>query len=372
MHDIIFYPIGNGDTLLIRLANGQRIGFDFADLYDPNDRNDKRMPLAKNFKDDLGWPTKKEIDVLAITHGDRDHVKGIADTFWLKHAKEYQGDDRIKIKELWVPAALIVEENSEDDTKIIRAEARHRFLNKDGIRVFSRPEHLRDWLAKKGKRLEDYLGVITNAGGTAPGWTRENQGIEFFVHSPFAEHTKDGLLDRNTCCLVMQAVLRVENVDTRVLLTGDISADNEYEELNRIVAITKFHKNEERLAWDVYKIPHHCSYKALGPEKGDYKTEPTENVAWLLEQGTQKAVMVSSSWEIPTKTDKQPPHVEAYRTYDDTADALDADLVVTMEHPSKAAPARMVIEIGANKAKLKKTAATAAVTVTSTTAPRVG
>ena len=39
-----------------------------------------------------------------------------------------------------VPAALIVEEGSEDETKIIRAEARHRFLNKDGIRVFSRPE----------------------------------------------------------------------------------------------------------------------------------------------------------------------------------------------------------------------------------------
>ena len=107
MRDIIFYPIGNGETCLFRLDGGYRIAFDFADLHDPNDPKDKRMPLAANFKKDMGWPERKSLNVLAITHGDNDHVKGISDTFWLEHAKKYQSDDRIKFDVLWVPAGVI-------------------------------------------------------------------------------------------------------------------------------------------------------------------------------------------------------------------------------------------------------------------------
>lgn len=368
MHEAIFYPIGNGDTCLIRLENEKRIAFDFADLHDPNDKDDKRMPLAKNFKEDIGWPKRKEIDVLAITHGDIDHVKGIPEVFWLDMAAKYQGEDRVKIKEMWVPAALIVEEGSEDDTKIIRQEARHRFLNKKGIRVFSRPEHLKEWLAKKGKKLEDYLHLITDAGKTVPGWSLEEDGVEFFVHSPFAERDGDVLLDRNGNCLFMQAVFRIERENTRLLLTSDIT----YEELNRIVKISRRHKNDERLVWDIYKIPHHCSYKSLSEEKGKEKTKPTPEVAWLLDQGAERSIMVSSSDIIPTETTDQPPHVEAFRTYQDTAKELDADLVVTMENPSKRNPSRTIIEIGKDKAKLKKSAVAAAITVTSTRSPRVG
>ena len=69
MHEVIFYPIAKGDTHLIRLENGKRIAFDFADLHNPNDKNDKRMSLAKNFKDDIGWPKREEIDVLAGFYG---------------------------------------------------------------------------------------------------------------------------------------------------------------------------------------------------------------------------------------------------------------------------------------------------------------
>jgi beta-lactamase superfamily II metal-dependent hydrolase len=368
MHEVIFYPIGNGDTCLIRMENGSRIAFDFADLHDPSDKNDKRMPLAKNFKEDIGWPKTKEIDVLAITHGDIDHVKRIPEVFWLEFAAKYQGEDRIKFKEMWVPAALIVEEGSEDDTKIVRQEARHRFLNKKGIRVFSRPERLREWLKDKGKKLEDYLGLITDAGQIVPGWTLDGQGIEFFVHSPFAERDGNAILDRNGNCLFIQAVFRIQGEKTRFLVTGDIT----YEELDRIVKITRAHKNAHRLAWDIYKIPHHCSYKSLAKEKGKEKTKPTPEIAWLLDQGFERSVMVSSSDIIPSISTDQPPHVEAYRTYQDTERKLDADLIVTMENPSKRAPARTMIEIGKDKAKLKKSSAIGAAAVTSTYSPRVG
>lgn len=47
-----------------------------------------------------------------------------SDFFYLEHAKKYQNGDRIKIKELWVPAAMITEEGSEDEARILQSEAR--------------------------------------------------------------------------------------------------------------------------------------------------------------------------------------------------------------------------------------------------------
>lgn len=368
MSKITFYPLGNADCCLIQTDLGQTFIFDFADMRDPEDEEDKRIPLAQSVKDDIGWPEQHEVDVLAVTHGDNDHIKGIADTFWLDHAGKYQGDDRIKVRELWVPAALIVEEGSEDETRIIRAEARHRFLNKSGIRVFARPEHLKEWLENQGKNLKDYESLITNAGRLAPGWTKETNGIEFFVHSPFAERVDDGFLDRNSNCLVMQATIRSDGNDTRFLITADSISENWV----RMVNITRAHGNDSRLAWDVLKIPHHCSYLSMSEEKGKEKTTPTDEFEWLLNQGTERSVMVSTSWEIPASDTDQPPHVQTYRRYEDTATALDAELIVTMQNPTKEAPTRTIITVDRNGPTLTKAALTAAFAVTSTKAPRMG
>jgi len=42
-----FYPIGNADTTLIRLANDDLVLFDFANMRNANDPHDKRIDLAK-------------------------------------------------------------------------------------------------------------------------------------------------------------------------------------------------------------------------------------------------------------------------------------------------------------------------------------
>src|ERR1041384_6546986 len=150
MTKITFYPLPNADCCLINTDNGKLFAFDYADMRNADDPEDKRIALREAFREDIGWPKRKDIDVLAITHGDNDHVCKIPEHFFLSHADKYQGPDRIKIGELWVPAALIVEEGSEDDTKIVRAEARYRFLSKTGIKVFARPALLKAWLEERG------------------------------------------------------------------------------------------------------------------------------------------------------------------------------------------------------------------------------
>lgn len=319
-------------------------------------------------KEDINWPRNKTIDVLAISHGDSDHVKGISDTFWLDYAKKYQDNDRIGIRELWVPAALIVEEGSEDDAKILRQEARHRFLEKKGIKVFARPEHLKGWLESQGKLLDDYRHLICDAGKNVPGWTATSDGIEFFVHAPFAEKTKDGLLDRNTNCLVMQVSIISPGNTTRLLATGDSVSD----QWSKIVGITKHKHNDQKLMWDIFKIPHHCSYKAMSNDKGKNITIPTDEFQWLLDQGSDEAIIISTSDIIPADTTTQPPHVEAYRRYKDTAKQLNADLIVTMEHPNKQNPQRLVITIDGNGPTVKKDISSPSVITTSQRAPRVG
>ena len=368
MARVIYYPLGNADSCLIKSDAGSLFIWDFADMRDPGDPEDKRIALDESLRDDIGWPDCKEVDVLAVTHGDNDHLKGIPNTFWLNHAEKYQGEDRVKIKELWVPAALIVEEGSEDDTRVIRAEARHRFLEKKGIRVFAHPEHLKDWLEKKGKKLADYIELICDAGRLVPGWSIEGNGIEFFVHSPFAERTADGLLDRNDNCLVMQITIRSGGNDTRLLAT----ADSVCEEWSRIINVTRSHDRDARLAWDIFKIPHHCSYLAMAEEKGEEKTTPTAEFKWLLGQGTKRSIMISTSKPIPEETTEQPPHIQTHRRYKDTEQELDAELIVTMEHPNKKSPKRLIIEIDANGPTLKKESIGAFATITSRKSPRVG
>jgi hypothetical protein len=368
MTKITFYPLGNADCCLLHLSNELMFVFDYADMHDPEDRADQRLPLAKHFKEDIGWPKRKHVDVLAFTHGDNDHVKRSSEMFWFNHAAKYQDDERVKFTQMWVPAALIVEEGCEDETRIIRAEARHRLLNKEGILVFARPEHLKVWLEGQGKKLADYLHLIVDAGKLIPGYTLEAQGVEFFTHSPFAKRVEDGVLDRNDNCLVMQATLINGSRLTRFLIT----ADSTWDCWDDMVNATHQHGNDHRLAWDIFKIPHHCSYLSMAEEKGDSITKPTVEFEWLLAQGTVRATLVSSSWAIPSMTEDQPPHVETYRRYKQTSDALDADLVVTMEHPSKNSPHRTVINIDENGVTLKRTIISGSMAAISTQSPRVG
>ena len=369
MANITFYPLGNADCCLIKTDPGCKILFDYADTKDSNDKDDKRIALLDAVRKDIGWPETKEIDVLAITHGDDDHVRKICDGFYLESKSDCQSEDHIKFKELWVPANLLTEVGAEDHTKLIRQEARHRFKAGKGIRVFSRPDALREWCRDNDIDFDERDHLITDAGQLVPGWDKEAQGIEFFVHSPFAHRQDDGLIDRNGNCLVMQAVIRAGGRDTNFLITADSVSENWQE----IVEITKDHDNEQRLAWDLLKVPHHCSYLSMSDEIGDHETEPTEEFKWLLEQGGDRGVIVSTSKVIPAESESLPPHVETFRTYKKAAEKINGRIYVTMEHPTKANPDRLRFDVsGAGLVPPQRTSAAVIPTVVTSAAPRNG
>jgi hypothetical protein len=122
-----------------------------------------------------------------LSHLDKDQLQWCNGIHLLEHAKKYQGEDRIKMNVMWVPAALITEQGPDDDeARILQKEARHRFREGKGIRVFSRPERLRQWCEENGIKLDDRVRMITDAGELAPEFSLSTDKVEFFVHSPFA------------------------------------------------------------------------------------------------------------------------------------------------------------------------------------------
>ena len=306
---------------------------------------------------------------MALTHLDDDHIANSTEFFHLEHAKKYQGEDRKTIAELWVPAAAILETGLTGEAEVWRSEARHRLRKGEGVRVFSKPSKLKDWLESEGLTLAEREHLITDAGRLVPGFDRAVDGVEFFVHSPFAKHADGGTVLRNESAIILHATFEVAGRKTRYLMVGDSS----WEILEEIVDITRTKGRDERLEWDLYNVPHHCSYLALGPEKGSERTEPVPNVQWLLDRCQVRGIAVSSSDPIPKEDTNDPPHRQAAATYR-KAIAVNAGgkFVVTMEHPSRDKPKVLEVEIGARGATIKTLGAVGVTSVTSNATPRAG
>lgn len=368
MHKLTFFPLGNADCCRIDLESGKQILIDYADKKCYDDASDKRIALPARLKSDLNG--RGYYDVVAYTHLDDDHVLGSSEFFHLEYASCYQGGDRVKINELWVPAAAIVEDGLEDCARVIRQEARHRLRTGKGIRVFSRPELLKTWLESEGLTLESRAHLITDAGNLVPGWSKPVDGVEFFVHSPFATRLDDcSLVDRNKDSLVLHGTFTVSGVDTKVFFGGDVH----HEGLEEIVRITRYHGREERIESDIVKLPHHCSYLSLGPEKGTDTTKPTPNIAYMYEKKlSSNAILISSSRSVPSSDDdNQPPHRQAKKYYNGCL-SVGGKFEITMEHPTASKPEPLVIEITANRGRIKRAFVSGASVAAASVPPRAG
>lgn len=380
-HQLIFYPVGNGDTSQIVLHQGRRVLFDFCHRKKSEDADTPEIDLKKRLKEELDGAGRDYFDVVAFTHADVDHIQGSTEFFELQHAAKYQGDGRIKIKQLWVPAAMAMEsatnDQQSDEFVILRQEARHRLLEGKDILIFSRPQELIDWLVPKLKdrgeaaNARDHLFI--DAGKLVPGFTLAADGAEFFCHSPFVKHYEDGDFIRNSAALVFNVRLLAGVSTFDYLEVGDAHWDD----LEDIVRITKWHKNEDRLAWDLINIPHHCSYKSLSDEKGETETEPKPLVKELLLAGKRDSYIVSCSKpvvDVKKSYDQiQPPHIQARKAYDRYRKEVQGrKFLVTMEEPNANKPKPLIFDVTAGGVSWTKMALVGAPAIVASRPSRAG
>jgi hypothetical protein len=374
---ITFFPVGNGDTSLIELANGKLILMDYRHQKKTEDGSGPEIDLKARLTQILKAAGRDYIDTVAFTHADKDHIENSTEFFWLHHAEKYQGEGRTKIGTLWVPAAMIVETatNSEqsDEFVIWRQEARHRLKEGKGIRVFSKPEMLKDWLAANGLTVADRQSCITDAGQIAPDYRLEVDGIEFFCHSPFVKRVDDADDLRNGASLIFNVRFQCGSNTFDYLAVGDTTWDV----LVDIVNITRYHGNMDRLAWDLYNIPHHCSYLALSDEKGTYETTPKPGPETILQQGKKDAYLVSSSFPIldtkEGREQQQPPHIQAKKCYVRYLNKIQGrKFLVTMEEPNAKHPGPLVFEVTQWGMTLQRSSLIGAPAIIAAIPPRAG
>lgn len=383
MHQVIFYPVGNGDTTQIILSGGRRVLFDFCHRDKAEDADTPEIDLKARLKDDLKKAGRDYFDVVAFTHADLDHIQGSTDFFELQHAKKYHGEGRIKIRELWVPAAMLLEEADNDhqteEYVLLRQEARHRLLEGKDILVFSKPQVLADWLEPllkaRGESASARDHLFIDAGTIIPGFSLTADNVEFFCHSPFIKHCDDGDIIRNRASLVFNVRFRADGSHYDYLEVGDAT----WEEIEDIVKTTRYHKNDDRLAWDLYNIPHHCSYLALNEDgqKGEKETEPKPLVKELLLQGKKDAYIVSCSNPIPDVKDSytqiQPPHIQARKTYEKYLKEVGGrKFLVTMEEPNANKPEPITFEITSGGVTWKRSGSIGAPAIILSSPPRAG
>jgi hypothetical protein len=370
MHRVTIYPLGNADTTRIDLSGGKKILIDYADTGDSDDPSDKRIDLPTKLREDLNETGRDYYDDVVFTHIDWDHICGASDFFHFRRFDKYQGGNRVRMNTLWVPAAAILEKGVDGDARIIRQEARYRLEEGEGIRVFSSPGLLDEWLRDRNIDPESRRHLFTDAGELVPTFNLYDDGVEFFVHSPHATRSEQGeLINRNSDAIALQATFLDEGRETKIHFFSDL----EHEDINRIVRNTEYHGRTERLQWDLFHLPHHSSYKSLGPEKGERMTEPVPRVKRLYEEyGNDRGRMISTSDPIPTEDTTQPPHRQAAAYYESVASVLQGEYLVTMEHPSKEDPEPIVIEIDGSGASVKKGFATGVGVITERTTPRAG
>lgn len=382
MHKLTFHNIGSADCIRIDLGNGKKILFDYAHMRDPSNEKDRRCDLPRELRDDLG--ERDHFDVVAFTHLDCDHYAKATEFFYFEHITKYQGDvdgeARIRINEMWVPAAVITEQlglDADVEAKAIQKEARQRFKAKAGIRVFSRPARLREWCERNDINFEARQHLVTDAGQMVPGFTMAVDGVEFFVHSPFAVRQDENTVeDRNNDALVMHATFLSGGRETKLFLASDV----DHAALTDIVNVTETKGNHKRLQWGIFKLPHHCSHHSLSsqPREGD-KSEPEPKVRKLFEEYGQPAcLVVSTSGPIPAKGSQEdekganPPHRQTANYYREDVVENEDDFKVTMEHPDADDPSPLVIQIDAFGTTVKKVHKAAAVIATTSRAPRAG
>jgi hypothetical protein len=369
MHSVTFYPVGNGDTSLIETKSGKLILMDFYQRQSSTDPTKPEFDVAAALRAKLVAADRNYLDVVAFTHADLDHINGSTNVFHLEHAKTYQGDGRIVIKELWVPAALLLEIENDDvgseELMVWGREARHRLKHKTGIKVFSHPAELTDLITLWDMPVAEIAELIVDAGTVLNTFTLQHDGVEFFVHSPWMQRCDESSAGnkgwRNGAALVFNVRFNAQGQLFDYLVIGDATTHV----LDDLVSTTQRKNRADRLQWDLLHIPHHCSYLALADigYKGSYATEPTAKVKELLNMGKKGSYMICSSEAFQSGKAAEaaihPPHIQARRTYEAYLQAVGGQaLIVTGEHGGIQQPFPVVVQIKKSGLLIQPMAAT--------------
>ena len=351
-HIIKIYPVGNGDTSLIRLDDKTTILIDCL-IRDSKENSDGNIIF--NVKDDLlnsiGRKDKKPfVDLFILSHTDEDHCLGFEKHFFNnKPLGDYNEDDseaqKIVIGELWVTSNVFNINNCKcDDARAIRKEAlrRKELYDKNN----SSKEQHGNKLRIIGYDRNESLKNVPNYLPGLPTINKINQTVtknfEIFIHSPFKEELQRAYAEKNNTSIVIQTRFKNDNEDTfngKILFGGD--ADHFVWE--KILNVTENKNNQDYLEWDIFLAPHHCSWSFFNNRPYKDNQKPKNSSKSIIGNAYRKhgAYIIASSKIIKDDEDN-PPHYPAKLEY--INEVTSGFFLNTSSEPNEKEPKPIVFE----------------------------
>lgn len=375
-HKIKFYPVGNADCTLIKLDNGKTIIVDcqiLADLTDGHGKQvmfDVKADLLKELRKDADG--RPYVDLFISTHPHDDHCKGFAGNFYQGNVADYdknKNKDEIIIEELWItPRGL--SNNLSAPAADIRKEAKRRRELYDDDENFkgSKGNYLRIIGYDKDKEFDSrYCYVpgklVTTAHGVSLSW------LEMFIHAPFKEDVEISKKydDKNATSIIVQFGFKIDGYPgckSRALMGGDA----EHEIWQHILDNNTV---EEKLKWNIFLAPHHCSWTFFNESDNKEEIKPSaEDI--LNKQIGEFAHIIASSNEIKDGT-SNPPCYEAKQQYIKKLKSGSSHFLNTATHSKVGNIAQPIVFVINKYGKtLKENATVAGATSISNPAPRAG
>lgn len=347
MSKIKFYPVDNGDTVLIKV-NKTTIQID-ANIRNNDDCYDVMGDLLDEFN--IDGEGRYHLDLFMLTHPDEDHCHGIDTYYYLGDPDKYseidKENDLVIIDELMVTPMLFSDATS-TPAKALKKEAERRSkLWDDNSPSKTNAGNRLVIIGYDGdKRYENITSYI-------PGDTiKEVNGksmslLEFFVHSPFKDNLVEGKAeaDKNETSIVMQARFKYASTDTKPSALYLFGGDADHYIWDEIQEQSTAHDNEDKLYFDIFMAPHHCSWTYFNdvPYKKGETDEPVESSKNLIKDHKMKgAVIIASSKQIKDDDDN-PPHYPAKEEYEKL---IGSDKFISLaEEPDSKNPKPVVYEV---------------------------
>ena len=278
---ITFYPVDNGDTTLIRLADETDIVIDCN--IRANDDDEQHYDVHDRLLDDIDKDAdgRPHISAFILTHPDLDHCRGFQSAFYTGPPSEYSDDDKnnglILINELWTtPQPFSEEDDLSEDAEAFRKEAERRMeLHKSGDDRRNEPgNRLRIIGSTESDDLQDLKDIVLYPGDEVDeidGDTKDD--FSFFIHAPFKADIDSDDGERNNTSIVLQARFTVDGfADACLVILG---GDANYRVWERIVE----QSDDDTLAWDLLLAPHHCSWTFFNESDVSEPNEEFKGVA---------------------------------------------------------------------------------------------
>lgn len=351
MNKIKFYPVDNGDTVLIKVEQ-TTIQID-ANIRDNDDCYDVMSDLLEELTaDDKG---RYHLNLFLLTHPDEDHCRGVDNNYYLGDPDKYSDSDKdndlVIIDELMVTSMLFSEATSAP-AKALKKEANRR------KKLWDENSSLKN---KNGNRLVmigyDSDKKYANVPSYIPGETINKINgkvmalLEFFVHSPFKDNLVEGKAekDKNETSIVMQARFKNATTDSEPKALYLFGGDADYCIWEEIQNQCSNHHNDDKLDFDIFLAPHHCSWSYFNdvPYDEEENGTPVESSKELIINHKTDGALIIASSKLIKDDDDNPPHYAAKKEYKKLIGSADK-FISLAEEPNSKNPKPVVFEITSN------------------------